>query len=191
MDDSLKQTTQKEHRTRLWVLVLILIVVTAIWGLSGWFLYPLGDVKRGTFGDMFGAVNSLFSGLAFAALIFTIFMQREELLLQRQELEYTRIELTRSATAQEQSEAALRAQAETASQAAALSAINALLGYYREEIEMSRKNPTRFGTSPKESMAHFGGLIEREAELLRMLDSTFQQITGEYARKQQSVSESP
>jgi hypothetical protein len=45
------------------------------------------------FGDMFGAVNSLFSGLAFACLIYTIFLQKNELGLQRKELEYTREEL--------------------------------------------------------------------------------------------------
>jgi hypothetical protein len=69
----------------------LLLLVTLIWALSGWFLYS--DPNRGTFGDMFGAANSLFSGLAFAALIFTVWMQREELNLQRRELELTREEI--------------------------------------------------------------------------------------------------
>src|SRR5688572_19500767 len=56
---------------------------------------------RGTFGDMFGAVNSLFSGLALAGVIYAIILQRQELALQRQELELTRDELQRAATAQE------------------------------------------------------------------------------------------
>ena len=43
---------------------------------------------------MFGAVNSLFSGIAFAGVILTIW-------LQRQELSDTRFELKRSAEAQE------------------------------------------------------------------------------------------
>lgn len=34
---------------------------------------------RGTFGDMFGAVNALFSGLAFAGVIITMIMQRDEM----------------------------------------------------------------------------------------------------------------
>lgn len=46
--------------------------------------------KRGTFGDMFGAVNALFSGLAFVGIIFTIMLQRKELELQRNELSLTR-----------------------------------------------------------------------------------------------------
>ena len=59
--------------------------------------------ERGTFGDMFGAVNSLFSGLALAGVIYAIILQRQELALQRQELELTRDELQRAATAQETS----------------------------------------------------------------------------------------
>ena len=53
---------------------------------------------RGVFGDKFGAVNALFSGLAFAGLILTLILQREELSLQRDELEQTREELSKQRT---------------------------------------------------------------------------------------------
>ena len=49
--------------------------------------------KRGQFGDMFGAVNALFSGLAFTGVIIAILIQRDELSLQRKELELNRKEL--------------------------------------------------------------------------------------------------
>jgi hypothetical protein len=49
----------------------------------------------------FEVVNSLFSGLAFALLIYTALMQRKELSLQRRELRLTREELKKSAKAQE------------------------------------------------------------------------------------------
>jgi hypothetical protein len=65
--------------------------VIAVWLLSWYFL--AGDPNRGTFGDMFGSVNALFSGLAFAALIYTIFLQRRELKIQHQELELTHVEM--------------------------------------------------------------------------------------------------
>ncbi|GAA5445405.1 hypothetical protein Misp06_03608 [Microbulbifer sp. NBRC 101763] len=42
---------------------------------------------------MFGAVNALFSGLAFAGLIYTIILQKNELGLQREELRLTRDEI--------------------------------------------------------------------------------------------------
>lgn len=70
--------------------IIILIWITSWVGVNC--LYSSTD-ERGTFGDQFGAVNALFSGLAFAGLIYTILLQHEELSLQRQELEDTRKEL--------------------------------------------------------------------------------------------------
>jgi len=71
-------------------------IFIAIFVLCAWFFtwYSLGDdPKRGTFGDMFGAVNALFSGLAFIGVIFAILLQSKELKLQRKELKFTRKEL--------------------------------------------------------------------------------------------------
>ena len=55
-------------------------------------LQALGE-KYGTFGDTYGALNTLFSGLAFAILIITMLMQRQELKAQREELAEQRNEL--------------------------------------------------------------------------------------------------
>jgi hypothetical protein len=49
--------------------------------------------SRGQFGDMFGALNALFSAIAFAALVYTMILQKAELRLQRKELEETRGEI--------------------------------------------------------------------------------------------------
>lgn len=67
------------------------IGVIVIWAMTFLMLLMPKD-ERGTFGDMFGAVNALFSGLAFAGLIITLILQRRELALQRDELEQTRNE---------------------------------------------------------------------------------------------------
>lgn len=66
-------------------------------------IYYFGDSweSRAAFGDMFGAINTLFSGLAFAGVIYSILMQGQELKLQREELSLTREELQKSASAQE------------------------------------------------------------------------------------------
>ncbi len=85
----------KETKSRLWIWIVVAIgVVLVLWGLNWWgvskFIEP---INQGTFGDMFGAVNALFSGLAFAGLIITLLYQREELKLQREELQETRKEL--------------------------------------------------------------------------------------------------
>ncbi|GGI98179.1 hypothetical protein [Paenibacillus hunanensis] len=79
--------------------------VLVIWGISFWAINRfVNSDYRGIFGDMFGAVNALFSGLAFAGLIYTITVQRKELSLQREaiqmqtkELEAQHIETARSA----------------------------------------------------------------------------------------------
>ena len=86
----------EETKSQLWIWIIIAIVgVIALWGLSWWLIHKNIDcsTERGTFGDMFGAVNALFSGLAFAGLIVTLLYQKEELKLQREELRETRNEL--------------------------------------------------------------------------------------------------
>ncbi len=84
---------------KLYLLCAFVILVQ----LANFFIiyYKIGTwPNRGMFGDMFGAVNALFSGLAFAGIIYAIFLQHRELELQRNELELTRKELKRSARAQ-------------------------------------------------------------------------------------------
>lgn len=66
------------------------ILVLALCFITYWMLKDSTD--RGTFGDMFGSANAIFSGLAFAGLIYTILLQKEELGLQRTELKETRNE---------------------------------------------------------------------------------------------------
>lgn len=86
-------------------IVIIALVIFFVWLGSGWAISTWVNASyRGTFGDMFGAVNALFSGLAFAGLIYTITVQRQELTLQRkaikmqtEELKMQREETARSA----------------------------------------------------------------------------------------------
>jgi hypothetical protein len=62
--------------------------------------FPNDISKRGQFGDMFGAVNAFFTGLAFTGVVVAIYLQTRELALQRKELVLTRRELARAAKAQ-------------------------------------------------------------------------------------------
>jgi hypothetical protein len=82
----------QNHKSIGWLASFTAIMVIVVWGMSGWWLYS--DPDRGTFGDMFGAVNALFSGLAFVGVIYAIMLQREELKLQRQDNAMTREELS-------------------------------------------------------------------------------------------------
>lgn len=78
----------KTFNIKKWV-IWALVIVLVLWSLN-WLAIFLDANPRGTLGDMFGAVNALFSGLAFAGIIITIYMQKHELELQREELSETR-----------------------------------------------------------------------------------------------------
>lgn len=64
--------------------------VALIYGLYYWFLYTgfsvqvdqagaLVGIRSGTFGDAFGVLNALFSGLAFSGVLITLLLQRKDL----------------------------------------------------------------------------------------------------------------
>jgi hypothetical protein len=81
----------KVVQTKMWPLYLIMAGVIIICLLYGYLLFDYE--ARGSFGDMFGGLNTAFAGLAFAGIIFAIVLQKKDLELQRQELEATRQEL--------------------------------------------------------------------------------------------------
>jgi hypothetical protein len=77
---------------------LLVTLVLLLW-LGNLLLLPRffkDEQSRGQFGDQFGSVNALFSGLAFAGLISAIILQKRELALQREQLELQREEMRES-----------------------------------------------------------------------------------------------
>jgi len=85
---------ERESKPWKWIAFAVgaAAVATILWLLS-WALITsqFGNPDDpGPFGDMFGAVNALFSGLAFAGIIVAILMQQEELKIQRKELTQSR-----------------------------------------------------------------------------------------------------
>jgi uncharacterized protein HemX len=96
------------------------------------------DIKVDDAADVFGIVTALFVAVAFAGIIYTLLLQRRELRLQRHELQSTRKELSRAATAQEQSEKALRTQSESRLLAAQLNALVARIAACDREIREKR-----------------------------------------------------
>ena len=97
---------------------LLFFIVLVLQSIMGFIVYTSFETPdhRGMFGDMFGVVNTLFSGLAFSGVIYAIFLQSKELELQREELELTRKELSRSANAQEETTRAHKKTEQTISQ---------------------------------------------------------------------------
>ncbi len=83
-----------------WIFWVAVAVVVFFWGVNLSLSFPKWgieslewDGKAGSLGDMFGMSNALFSGLALAFVVFTLFMQKEELKLQREEMSRQRKEL--------------------------------------------------------------------------------------------------
>ena len=151
------------------------ILIVAFQGAVGWAIihFSAGLETAGQFGDTFGAVNALFSGLAFAGLIYTALLQRLELGLQRQELELTRKELARTAAAQEQSEIALKAQAAAAAQAARLNATNFLLEHYKSKLKEFQGHAYAVG-DPRHTERQ--SLMIKERTLVAILDDMFDEL---------------
>jgi chromosome segregation ATPase len=68
-------------------IIFIFLVVFGLWSGSWyWIDHYVDKEKCGIFGDKFGAINSLFSGLAFAGVIVTLLMQIRELREQRDDI---------------------------------------------------------------------------------------------------------
>ncbi|CAI3119509.1 hypothetical protein MWMV18_MWMV18_03223 [Acinetobacter calcoaceticus] len=97
----------QQDKKEKWIILLFIIVIVFIWIIFPWCLSYLtdkfewnirndGDANFGTFGDTFGALNTLFSGLAFATLIITLILQRKELQLQRKAVQDQQLEIQRS-----------------------------------------------------------------------------------------------
>lgn len=85
----------------------LIFIVLFIWFIYPFLLtflsqkFPIFNLSNswesfGTFGDTYGALNTLFSGLAFAVLILSLMLQRKELQEQRKELEAQRYEIKES-----------------------------------------------------------------------------------------------
>ncbi len=74
----------------LFPVVIALLFAAALWAGNLYYGLKLGLNERGLFGDMFGAVNSVFSGFAFVGVIYAIFLQRHEISIAKAEIAYTK-----------------------------------------------------------------------------------------------------
>lgn len=98
-DERTRGSSEGASRPRL--LLSLITVVIVLW-LLYWFLvdllYPPGaEDGGGVFGDKFGALNALFSGLAFAGILYTIALQRQDLSIQSRQIAEAERERQRNA----------------------------------------------------------------------------------------------
>ncbi len=92
------------------------------WNLK-WGLSPDNASK---YGDSFGWINSLFSGMALVGVVVAIYLQMHELVAQRKELIITQWQLSRSAEAQSKMEDAATRQANISANVAILESLNGI-----------------------------------------------------------------
>lgn len=92
------EKSSKPAREKTWPFLLLILFAVLLWSGAWLFLehrFPeVGSettydayARRGQFGDMFGAVNSLFTSFAMAAALYTIYLQHKEIRAQRIEQE--------------------------------------------------------------------------------------------------------
>lgn len=75
----------------LWPIFTIGALVLILWLLNlfiGIYFYEIAEA--GQRGDMFGAVNALFSGMAFVGVFYAIIIQRNEVKIARLDIKYTK-----------------------------------------------------------------------------------------------------
>jgi hypothetical protein len=153
---------EKQKRENWRPFILLLIGTSFLWFLLFFLIFCKLDLysNKSSFGYSSEAISALFSGLAFAAFLSTVFLQRKELSLQRQELEQTRIELKRAADAQEKSEHALSVQIKLMNITAKLNAYSVLFKDYSELAERHRDSGGTIGKTSKEKKEEFKKEIE-------------------------------
>lgn len=134
--------------------------------MSGHYIYVSFDnwSDRASFGDMFGAVNVVFSGFAFFGVIYAILIQKKELQLQREELGLMRAEAKRTADTLEESTQA----GNNNTRIMALNAQAVALGHNLESMRIKKakfEEKTRGSEDVKKYKSLVGKINVHEAKL--------------------------
>lgn len=113
----------QDRSTSKWIIFgLVCLCVLVFQGLT--FVVVTASVSewqvRGQLGDLFGITNSLFSGMAFAGVIFTMLLQQDQITNQQEEATQERDEARRSL--------------ETQAQANSLTVLTFLLAHYEKRL---------------------------------------------------------
>ena len=133
--------------------------VFALWTVSGIVIYCyFPPTQRGEFGDMFGAINSLFSGLAFAAVVVNLVNQQQQLKQSRAD----NLEMIKSQT-----------------RAVRLQALTVLFDEYTARIKNKSEEVSRYigGLRPRQEDADFIAKLNAEQNvLLKLKHKVFEEL---------------
>jgi hypothetical protein len=109
---------------------------------------------RGQIGDSFGAVNALFSGLAFVGVLYAI-------VLQRFEIAHQQAELRNAEASRAESNRALASQGRSLQLSAELAHVTALLHAYSSDLDRLNASYPSFQEEAKHRAAQIQVLIEK------------------------------
>ncbi|EIZ0309917.1 hypothetical protein HJ024_22760 [Vibrio parahaemolyticus] len=163
---------EKDKKESIWLIWLILATAPILFAIyAGTLLYLTWPIQKisisqsAVFGDSFGPLTALFSGLAFAGMIVTILLQRRDLALQREDVRSNRAEFRRAAHAQERS--------------VRIAAITTLLDEYNARYKLNEESLSRVtdhSTGPALSIQRENlEIISKRGDLIRELESLLQQ----------------
>jgi len=122
------EETKKPYIKYFVIICLLILSITIIYGI----ILNSSSNARGTFGDMFGGLNAIFSGFAFAGIIITILMQMDELSL-------TRDELRKSAEAQYESQIALNKQLQSMNMTSRIETVKGYIDAFGSTADRDKK----------------------------------------------------
>ena len=114
---------EHQHGKITFRIIVGAICIAAIWAIYGlvMFLLPFDPQTKGVWGDSFGALSSLFSGLAFMGLLITVFLQMQE--------------ISRLAAEQRESATLLDQQVKTLKLTAKLNYLNDAIAFQRQLLK--------------------------------------------------------
>ncbi|MEM7165842.1 MAG: hypothetical protein AAF581_10280 [Planctomycetota bacterium] len=157
---------KRSSPTVLWLVigVLLLAGLLGLWLWLGWHVPK--DMGGGAWGDQFGAVNALFSGLALGGVVVAILLQSRELSLQRREITLAREEQEQQSRIQG---LAAEATARTALLEGAMRAMEAAQNV-RDEILAEEH-------SSEEDLRKLGNKLDVVLELIATHEGELEEIT--------------
>lgn len=151
-----------DRRWGAWIVFSFLLVTCTSLIYHSWLWGFALPADRSGFGDSYGALNTIYSGLAFATLVVTLWMQREELALQSEQLrlQVSELESTRGVLQEQQAEMAaqrdlLAQQLETAKLRDRVATLHGLLASHaqlRDELRRASSSGETSGRSDLRSV---------------------------------------
>lgn len=145
-NDKNKVDILKVGKLGAWIIVLSVSLYAAILLVSSYFFENFKIATSGTFGDSFGLITCIFSGLSSVGMIVAVLMQREELELQRNELRDNGIIL-------KQQQLELEKSADAQKIDATLSALSILHQEYKRRIELNEVALSKISNLPAQQQS--------------------------------------